>query len=75
MLKFKSFLKEFYNIEPNQAKDAHEPTGDSSSSVQNPVVVSEINAQLIAEEEISARLNAKKILIDTLQMIHGLKYG
>jgi hypothetical protein len=46
---FKSFLKEFHNIEPNQAKDAHEPTGESSSSVQNPIVVSEINSHLYRE--------------------------
>jgi hypothetical protein len=46
---FKSFLKEFYSIEPNQAKEAHESTGESSSSVQNPIVVSEINSQLFRE--------------------------
>lgn len=40
---FKSFLTELHNIETGQAIEAHEPTGESSSSVVNPIVLSQIN--------------------------------
>jgi len=70
---FKSFLKEFYNIEPNQAKDAHEPTGESSSSVQNPIVVSEINSQLYRE----LNVDGFKVAQDGIQKVRKVlnSYG
>jgi hypothetical protein len=70
---FKSFLKEFYSIEPNQAKDAHEPTGEASSSVQNPIVVSEINAQLYKE----LNVDGFKVAQDGIQKVRKVlnSYG
>jgi hypothetical protein len=43
-MNFKQYLDELHNIEVGQAIDAHEPTDRASSSVENPLIVSEINA-------------------------------
>lgn len=48
-MKFNTFLKEYYGVEANQAKDAHEPTDEASSSIHNPQVVAQINTQLFKE--------------------------
>jgi hypothetical protein len=48
MISFSEFLKE-EDIKPGQAEDAHQPTGEASSAVSNPVVVSEINTLLLRE--------------------------
>lgn len=45
-MNFKSYLTELNNIESGQAIEAHEPSGEASSSVVNPAVVSQINAFL-----------------------------
>lgn len=42
-MNFKSFLTELNNIETGQAHEAHEPTDRASSSVGNPIVMSQIN--------------------------------
>jgi hypothetical protein len=42
-------FKEFLNIEPSQAEEAHEPTQRASSSVINPVIQVEINSMLDRE--------------------------
>lgn len=42
-MNFKSFLAELNNIETGQAHEAHEPTDRASSSVGNPIVMSQIN--------------------------------
>lgn len=42
-MNFKSFLAELNNIESGQAFEAHEPTDKASSSVGNPIVMSQIN--------------------------------
>ncbi len=48
MLSFSDFLKE-EDIEPGQAEEAHQPTGEASSAVDNPIIVSEINTLLLKE--------------------------
>jgi hypothetical protein len=45
-MRFKQFVEELTGIEPNQAKDAHEPTGEASVSSLNPLVQTEINSRL-----------------------------
>lgn len=42
-MNFNEFLTELYDIETGQAIEAHEPTGESSSSVDNPIQLSQIN--------------------------------
>lgn len=42
-MNFQTFLTELHNIETGQAIEAHEPTDESSSSVVNPIVMSQIN--------------------------------
>ena len=42
-------FKEFLNIEPGQAEEAHEPTQRASSSVLNPAIQVEINSMLDKE--------------------------
>ncbi len=42
-------FKEFLNIEPSQAEEAHEPTQRASSSVLNPIIQVEINSMLDKE--------------------------
>jgi hypothetical protein len=42
-------FKEFLNIEPGQAEEAHEPTQRASSSVLNPAIQVEINSMLDRE--------------------------
>jgi hypothetical protein len=45
-MRFKQFVEELTGIEANQAKDAHEPTGEGSISSLNPLVQTEINKAL-----------------------------
>lgn len=45
-MRFKQFVEELTGIQANQAKDAHEPTGEASVSSSNPLVQSEINKSL-----------------------------
>jgi len=42
-------FKEFLNIDPGQAEEAHEPSQRASSSVLNPHIQSEINSLLYRE--------------------------
>jgi len=42
-------FKEFLNIDPGQAEEAHEPTQRASSSVLNPAIQAEINSMLDRE--------------------------
>lgn len=42
-MNFQTFLTELHNIETGQAIEAHETTDESSSSVVNPIVMSQIN--------------------------------
>jgi hypothetical protein len=42
-------FKEFLNIDPGQAEEAHEPTQRASSSVLNPAIQVEINSMLDRE--------------------------
>lgn len=42
-MNFKSYLTELNNIEVGQAIEAHEPSGEASSSVVNPVVLAQVN--------------------------------
>lgn len=48
-MNFLDYLTELHNIEVGQAIDAHETTGDASSSVVNPAVLSQINIFLDVE--------------------------
>lgn len=48
-MNFKQYLEELHNIEVGQAIEAHEPTEKASMSVENPLIVSEINTHLIRE--------------------------
>lgn len=48
-MRFKQFVEELTGIETNQAKDAHEPTGEGSISSLNPLVQTEINLRLSNE--------------------------
>lgn len=42
-MNFLDFLTELNNIENSQAAEAHEPTGEASSSVVNPAVLTQVN--------------------------------
>lgn len=42
-MNFKSFLTELNNIEAGQAIEAHEPSGEASSSVVNPATLIQVN--------------------------------
>lgn len=42
-MNFRNFLTELYNIENGQAIEAHEPTGEASSSVGNSIQLSQVN--------------------------------
>lgn len=49
-MRFKSYLTEFYNIEPGQADAKHEiPVGENSSSISNPKIRAEMNFRLMNE--------------------------
>ena len=50
-MNFKQYLQELdlTNIEPGQAEEAHEPTGEASSKIDNPVVRMEMNFRLMNE--------------------------
>lgn len=48
-MNFKQYLEELHNIEVGQAVTAHEPTDRASMSVDNPLIVSEINTHFIRE--------------------------
>jgi len=51
-MRFKQFLNEMENltgIESNQAEEAHEPTGEGSSSINNPKIFMEVNLRLVNE--------------------------
>jgi hypothetical protein len=48
-MNFKQYLEELHNIEVGQAIDAHEPTDKGSSSIDNPLIVSEINSSFARE--------------------------
>jgi hypothetical protein len=50
-MRFKQFLSEMElaGIEPSQAEDAHEPTGEGKTSVDNPKVRMEMNYRLVNE--------------------------
>lgn len=48
-MNFKQYLEELHNIEVGQAVTAHEPTDKASMSVDNPLIVSEINTHFIRE--------------------------
>jgi hypothetical protein len=47
-MRFKQFLNEMElaSIEPDQGKEAHEPTGEGSSAISNPIVLSDANIRL-----------------------------
>jgi hypothetical protein len=48
-MRFKQYLNELTEIEPSQAEEAHEPTGEGKSSVDNPKVRMEANYRLTNE--------------------------
>jgi len=50
-MRFKQFLSEMElaGIEPSQAEEAHEPTGEGKTSVDNPKVRMEMNYRLVNE--------------------------
>ena len=48
-MRFKQFVEELANIESGQAEEAHEPTGEGNSSVDNPKVRMEVNYRLVNE--------------------------
>jgi len=63
-MSFKTFLKEFYNIETGQAIEAHEPKPDQSSNIMNPQIISKINVQLnteLNEKSLSPQTGIQKI--------------
>jgi len=48
-MRFKQFVEELTSIESGQAIDAHEPTGEGSSAIDNPKIRMEINYRLTNE--------------------------
>lgn len=48
-MRFKQFVEELTSIETGQAADAHEPTGEGSSAIDNPKIRMEINYRLTNE--------------------------
>jgi hypothetical protein len=48
-MRFKKYLEELTSIEAGQAIDAHEPTGEGSSAIDNPRIRMEINYRLVNE--------------------------
>lgn len=48
-MRFKQFVEELTSIETGQAIDAHEPTGEASSAIDNPKIRMEINYRLTNE--------------------------
>ena len=48
-MRFKQFVEELTSIETGQAIDAHEPTGEGSSAIDNPKIRMEINYRLTNE--------------------------
>jgi len=48
-MKFKQFMEELASIESGQAIEAHEPTGEGSSAIDNPKIRMEINYRLTNE--------------------------
>jgi hypothetical protein len=51
-MRFKQYLNEMENltgIESSQAEEAHEPTGEGSSAINNPKIFMEVNLRLVNE--------------------------
>lgn len=48
-MRFKQFVEELTSIETGQAIDAHEPTGEASSAIDNPKIRMEMNYRLTNE--------------------------
>ncbi len=48
-MRFKQFVEELTSIEAGQAIDAHEPTGEASSAIDNPKIRMEMNYRLTNE--------------------------
>jgi hypothetical protein len=48
-MNFKAYLNELANIETGQAIEAHEPTGEASSAIDNPKIRMQINFRLMNE--------------------------
>jgi hypothetical protein len=51
-MRFKQYLNEMENltgIESSQAEEAHEPTGEGSSAIDNPRIFMELNLRLVNE--------------------------
>jgi hypothetical protein len=48
-MRFKQFMEELTSIESGQAIEAHEPTGEGSSAIDNPKIRMEINYRLTNE--------------------------
>ena len=51
-MRFKQYLNEMENltgIESSQAEEAHEPTGEGSSAIDNPRIFMELNIRLVNE--------------------------
>jgi hypothetical protein len=48
-MRFKQFVEELTSIESGQAIEAHEPTGEGSSAIDNPKIRMEINYRLTNE--------------------------
>jgi hypothetical protein len=48
-MRFKQFVEELASIESGQAEEAHEPTGEGKSSVDNPKIRMEMNYRLVNE--------------------------
>lgn len=63
-MNFKQYLQELNSIESGQAVEAHEPSGEASSSVVNPAVLTQINIFLdvgFREKTLSAEGGIDKI--------------
>ena len=48
-MRFKQFVEELTGIDASQAQDAHEPTGEGKTSVDNPKIRMEVNYRLVNE--------------------------
>lgn len=48
-MRFKQFVEEWTSIESGQAIEAHEPTGEGSSAIDNPKIRMEMNYRLTNE--------------------------
>lgn len=72
-MNFKEYLQEIHNIFSGQAAVAHEPTGEASLEVQNPIAMARINAMLSSELSVEVVLSPHAGFQKIRKVLH--RYG